>query len=90
MFSIETLSRIDVLCLDKTGTLTEGKMEIEQVIKLKNPLNLDLDEIMCSFVKGSLDNNITFKTLSNYFTGPAKYETLDRIAFFFSPEMERH
>ena len=75
MFSIETLSRIDVLCLDKTGTLTEGKMEIEQVIKLKNPLNLDLDEIMCSFVKGSLDNNITFKTLSNYFTGPAKYET---------------
>ena len=60
MFSIETLSRIDVLCLDKTGTLTEGKMEIEQVIKLKNPLNLDLDEIMCSFVKGSLDNNITF------------------------------
>ena len=77
MFSIETLSRIDVLCLDKTGTLTEGKMEIEQVIKLKNPLNLDLDEIMCSFVKGSLDNNITFKTLSNYFTGPAKYETLD-------------
>ena len=81
MFSIETLSRIDVLCLDKTGTLTEGKMEIEQVIKLKNPLNLDLDEIMCSFVKGSLDNNITFKTLSNYFTGPAKYETLDRIAF---------
>ena len=80
MFSIETLSRIDVLCLDKTGTLTEGKMEIEQVIKLKNPLNLGL-MIMCSFVKGSLDNNITFKTLSNYFTGPAKYETLDRIAF---------
>ena len=56
-------------------------MEIEQVIKLKNPLNLDLDEIMCSFVKGSLDNNITFKTLKEIFYWPAKYETLDRIAF---------
>lgn len=81
MFSIETLSRIDVLCLDKTGTLTEGKMEIEQIIKLENNRALDLNEIMCSFVKGSLDNNITFKTLSNYFTGPAKYQTCDRIAF---------
>ena len=39
MFSIETLSRIDVLCLDKTGTLTEGKMEIEQVIDLDNPFS---------------------------------------------------
>ena len=32
-------------------------------------------------VKGFDNNNITFKTLSNYFTGPSKYETLDRIAF---------
>ena len=39
MFSIETLSRIDVLCLDKTGTLTEGKMEIEQSsIKFKKSI----------------------------------------------------
>lgn len=81
MFSIETLSRIDVLCLDKTGTLTEGKMEIEQVITLDNPLNFDLDEIMSSFVNGSLDNNITFKTLKKYFTAPVKYNALDRIAF---------
>ena len=28
MFSIETLSHADVLCLDKTGTLTQGKMEV--------------------------------------------------------------
>lgn len=81
MFSIETLSRIDVLCLDKTGTLTEGKMEIEEVINLKNPLNLELSQVMPSFVAGSLDNNITFKTLKNYFKDEAKYETLDRIAF---------
>ncbi|CAK7029057.1 MAG: Calcium-transporting ATPase CtpE [Eubacterium sp.] len=31
MFSLETLSHVDVLCLDKTGTLTEGKMEIERL-----------------------------------------------------------
>ena len=81
MFSIETLSRIDVLCLDKTGTLTEGKMEIEQVIELDNPLKLDFHQVMSSFVAGSLDNNVTFKTLKKYFTGDCKYQTLDRIAF---------
>ncbi|WP_294581555.1 HAD-IC family P-type ATPase [uncultured Thomasclavelia sp.] len=81
MFSIETLSRIDVLCLDKTGTLTEGKMEIEQVIELDNPLKLDFHQVMSSFVAGSLDNNVTFKTLKKYFTGECKYQTLDRIAF---------
>lgn len=36
---------------------------------------------MCSFVKGSLDNNITFKTLSNYFTGPAKYGNIRPLYF---------
>lgn len=81
MFSIETLSRIDVLCLDKTGTLTEGKMEIEQVIKLDNPFSYDIDQIMSSFVNGSLDNNITFQTLKKYFNKPATYKPLNRIAF---------
>ncbi len=81
MFSIETLSRIDVLCLDKTGTLTEGKMEIEQVVELDNPLLYDIDKIMNSFVAGSLDNNITFQTLKKYFNKPATYKTLNRIAF---------
>ena len=81
MFSIETLSRIDVLCLDKTGTLTEGKMEIEQVVELDNSFLYDLNKIMSSFVAGSLDNNITFKTLKNYFNEPSTYKTLNRIAF---------
>ena len=31
MFSIETLSHVDVLCLDKTGTLTQGKMQVQDV-----------------------------------------------------------
>ena len=81
MFSIETLSRIDVLCLDKTGTLTEGKMEIEQVVELDNSFLYDLNKIISSFVAGSLDNNITFKTLKNYFNEPSTYKTLNRIAF---------
>lgn len=81
MFSIETLSHVDVLCLDKTGTLTQGKMEVQSVVPFENSLSHDIQDIMTAFVKGSLDNNATFQTLSKYYQGDAKYETVDRVSF---------
>ena len=81
MFSIETLSRIDVLCLDKTGTLTQGKMKVQDVIVFDHQLPYEFDDIMCSFVKGSLDNNATFQTLQTRFQGDVKYDTKDRVSF---------
>ncbi len=81
MFSIETLSHADVLCLDKTGTLTEGKMQVQDVISFDHSLPYDIHELMTSFVNGSLDNNATFQTLANYFQGNTKYDTKDRISF---------
>ena len=81
MFSIETLSRVDVLCLDKTGTLTQGKMKVQEVVPLKNDLNLDIQKIMCSFVNHSLDNNATFQTLKDYFKDQSSYDIKDRVSF---------
>lgn len=81
MFSIETLSHADVLCLDKTGTLTQGKMEVQDLILFDHKLPYDINDVMSSFVSGSLDNNATFQTLSKYFQGNTKYDTKDRVSF---------
>lgn len=81
MFSIETLSHVDVLCLDKTGTLTQGKMKVKDVYSFDYDLPYQIDEIMASFVEGSLDNNATSQTLSQYFKSKSKYKTLRRVSF---------
>jgi len=63
---IENLARADVLCLDKTGTLTEGKMSVEQVEILSG----DRDTVLrdCAMLLGALpDNNSTYTALLKYF-----------------------
>lgn len=81
MFSIETLSRVDVLCLDKTGTLTKGKMKVQEVVDLANPLSLDMQKVMSSFVGQSVDNNATYQTLKQYFQDEICYEVKNRVPF---------
>lgn len=43
MYSVETLARVDMLCLDKTGTITQGKMQVEAVLPLTETPEMLLD-----------------------------------------------
>lgn len=81
MFSIETLSHVDVLCLDKTGTLTQGKMQVQDVYTFESQWKAQFPLIMNSFVQGSLDNNATFLTMKDYFQGEAPYASIRRVSF---------
>ncbi|MGL4383450.1 MAG: HAD-IC family P-type ATPase, partial [Bacilli bacterium] len=67
IFSIETLSRVDVLCLDKTGTLTKGIMSVSEVIPYNDYSIKQIHDIMGSFLNHAQDNNATNKTLKEYF-----------------------
>lgn len=82
LYSVETLAHVDTLCLDKTGTITEGKMKVIDIEKYDEKALPDtLENIMSSYVKVTDDSNATFMALKNYFTGEAKYEKIGDVSF---------
>ncbi|MBY5026292.1 cation-translocating P-type ATPase [Streptococcus suis] len=64
MYSVETLARVDVLCLDKTGTITQGKMTVENLIPLTNHYSLDtIQQILATYIQTSEDTNSTAQAI---------------------------
>ena len=65
LYCIETLARVDTLCLDKTGTLTEGTMEVKEIV----PINTDkenISNILANLGKFSTDTNATISAIREY------------------------
>ena len=68
LHALESLSRVDLLCLDKTGTLTQGKMKVVSVTLLNdNYTNKQIETIMKDIVGAAQENNATFKALEEYY-----------------------
>ena len=82
LYCIETLARVDTLCLDKTGTLTEGVMEVKDVVKLNS--NFDIDNILANIAKFSQDKNSTILALRDKFTNVEKEFKPENIIDFSS------
>lgn len=67
LYSIEMLARTDVLCLDKTGTITDGTMKVSNVIQIKSDLKYTLDNLIGSMLTALDDNNQTSRALITHF-----------------------
>ena len=67
LYSLEMLARVDVLCLDKTGTITDGRMKVNDCLLLNNKTNHTINEIMGSMLSALNDNNQTSLALYNHF-----------------------
>ncbi len=65
LFCIETLARVDVLCLDKTGTITTGELEVVDIDYLDNDTDY-VDEVLKSLAESSMDNNSTIAAIDSY------------------------
>ena len=77
MRSVETLARVDVLCVDKTGTITESKMTIDDIV-LANGINdsefNDIEKAFSKYVNTITDTNITMKVLKEKYQSDAIFE----------------
>ena len=83
MDCIETLARVDTLCVDKTGTITEPKMTVDDVVPLQPDRFIvdDVRMIMADYVYAMQADNDTMAALKRYFTGDVRQTALRALPF---------
>lgn len=68
MKCIETLARVDVLCVDKTGTITEPRMCVQEILPLAESYeDHTVGEWLAAFVRAQAADNITMEALQEYY-----------------------
>ncbi len=79
LHSLENLAHCDVVCLDKTGTLTEGNLTVEATdINIEKT---EFEKLISTYIKNTDDNNSTYIALENYFPTVDGFETVAAVPF---------
>lgn len=66
MACVETLARVNVLCVDKTGTITENEMGVNEIVPLDERVT-NIHSLIAHVIRSFHEDNITMKTLKQYF-----------------------
>ncbi len=81
MYSLEMLARVNVLCLDKTGTITDGRMKVSDCILLNATGEYGVDDIMGSILASLDDNNQTSIALYERFGHSSALQPIATLPF---------
>ncbi|MBE7077690.1 MAG: HAD family hydrolase [Clostridiales bacterium] len=81
MYSLEMLARVNVLCLDKTGTITDGRMKVSDCILLNNSSEYGIDDILGSMLASLNDNNQTSIALHERFGHSSALQPIATLPF---------
>ena len=81
MYSLEMLARVNVLCLDKTGTITDGRMKVSDCILLNNNTEFGIDDIIGSILASLDDNNQTSIALYERFGHSSALQPIATLPF---------
>lgn len=87
LYCIETLARVDVLCLDKTGTITEGKMQLDNVILFPvsgfttEQRQARVGDVLCAMMQTLSDDNPTYYAVKERFCEPSHWKAEFTLPF---------
>lgn len=81
LYCIETLARVDTLCLDKTGTLTEGIMEVKEIVPI-HQTKKEMIHVLANIAKSSPDENATMEAIRSHVNKiEEEWKPIKKIAF---------
>ena len=81
LYSIETLARVDTLCLDKTGTITEGTMQVDAIVPLCDITQQETEDAIAALVNALNDENPTFNAMKAFAHNPPPWKCTGTVAF---------
>jgi len=81
MYCIETLARVDTLCLDKTGTLTDGKLSVLKIVSTSETSEKDIAKIIKTLVDATQDDNATARAIKEEFANLNNFDSYSAIPF---------
>ena len=81
IYSLETLAHVDTLCLDKTGTITDGKLKVYRKIPAGKIPGSQAEMLIQSYMAACEDNNPTFQALKKAFSAEQVYPSVHKIPF---------
>ena len=83
LYCIEMLARVDCICLDKTGTITDGTMKVKDIIDIApiDPKGPTIDTIMGAFIGALDDNNLTSIALQEKFGVNFEFKKIATVPF---------
>ena len=81
LYCTESLARVDVLCLDKTGTITEGTMQVDELHPLTGYTEEDMTAPLKALVQVLTDDNPTYNAVKAYFPGGSDWKAAATVPF---------
>jgi cation-transporting P-type ATPase E len=81
LYSIETLARVDTLCLDKTGTITEDVMRLDAIVPLCQITQEQTEEAISALIDTINDENPTSNALRGLNHNSPKWNCVETVAF---------
>ena len=78
---IESLARIDVLCVDKTGTITENDMQVHEFVPLNSINPIEIETLLSDFVGNHRSDNATMQALKDRFRREVYRHATDVVVF---------